>query len=380
MINFYFFNSIIIILIFSLSKEINQIKFRELINYKNENNNINYLRNLELNLNNKTNVNDKNNNIILCNIKNCEKCEESNICLKCKNNYKLQNNHCYNTNCKIFGFCDYCDDFDCVQCIKGYQLNFGTCDKTVNDFKKKLILFILIPILLISFLIYLYIHIKIKNRKIIETGKVINLKHPQPGNYVILPETLGEDQQTTETFSKCSNLTQTNESTDDGDVKDCIVCGKKKIYAFADCGCGLCKIHWKYIKYNNYNEKINCRKHGTQLKSIVFSLDNKSNLKGNAVEKLGLKLCPVCKINNGTQSFNCECNMKICEKCFNDNVYILKYNQCPGCGMAYNPQKDEISGFRFGKKRSKGIKNLGEESSSEREKEKEDSKSMNSNI
>ena len=193
MINFYFFNSIIIILIFSLSKEINQIKFRELINYKNENNNINYLRNLELNLNNKTNVNDKNNNIILCNIKNCEKCEESNICLKCKNNYKLLNNHCYNTNCKIFGFCDYCDDFDCVQCIKGYQLNFGTCDKTVNDFKKKLILFILIPILLISFLIYLYIHIKIKNRKMIETGKVINLKHPQPGNYVILPETLGKN-------------------------------------------------------------------------------------------------------------------------------------------------------------------------------------------
>ena len=72
--------------------------------------------------------------------------------------------------------------------------------------------------------------------------------------------------------------------------------------------------------------------------------------------------------------------MKICEKCFNDNVYILKYNQCPGCGMAYNPQKDENSGFRFGKKRSKGIKNVGEESSSEREKEKEDSKSMNSNI
>ena len=71
-----------------------------------------------------------------------------------------------------------------------YQLNLGTCDKIVDDFKKKLILFILIPILLLSFLIYIYIRIKIKNRKIIETGKVINLKHPQPGNYIILPETL----------------------------------------------------------------------------------------------------------------------------------------------------------------------------------------------
>ena len=25
------------------------------------------------------------------------------------------------------------------------------------------------------------------------------------------------------------------------------------------------------------------------------------------------------------------------EKCFNDNVYFLKYNQCPGCGMPYIP-------------------------------------------
>ena len=134
---------------------------------------------------------------------------------------------------------------------------------------------------------------------------------------------------------------------------NCIVCGKKKIYAFADCGCGLCKIHWKYIKYNNYNEKINCRKHGTQLKSIIFSLDNQSNIKGHAVEKLGLKKCPICKLNNGTQSFNCKCNMKLCEKCFNEYVYILNYSQCPGCGMPYNPSKDSGSRFRFGKRKIK---------------------------
>ena len=33
--------------------------------------------------------------------------------------------------------------------------------------------------------------------------------------------------------------------------------------------------------------------------------------------------------------------MRVCEKCFNDNVYVFKYNQCPGCGMTYNPIKKE---------------------------------------
>ena len=343
-----YFKILIFILFISISKEINKI-----INANNINNN-NYLRKLDLTINNKTNNKEKlnPNNIKACNIKNCEKCEKTNKCIKCKNNYKLLDNHCYNTECKLFGFCDYCDEFDCLECIKGYKLNFGTCDKTINGTKKALIFSILIPILIISALIYLYFYIKNKNKNIIETGKVITLKHPKPGNYIILPETQREDQSTDSSFSKSSNLTHTNESTDDGDIKDCIVCGKKKIYAFADCGCGLCKEHWKYIKYNN-NEKINCRKHGTPLKSIIFSLDNKSTLKGNAVERLGLKLCPICKINNGTQSFNCDCNMKLCEKCFNDNVYILKYNQCLGCGQAYNPNKDGKSGFKFGKKKVK---------------------------
>jgi hypothetical protein len=63
--------------------------------------------------------------------------------------------------------------------------------------------------------------------------------------------------------------------------------------------------------------------------------------KGNALEKLGLVKCPICKIKYGTQSFNCGCHMKVCENCFNDNVYVFKYNQCPGCGMPYNPIKSK---------------------------------------
>lgn len=311
-----------------------------------------------------TTTNNSKEKIITCNIKHCYECDKPNKCIKCKKSFILLNNHCYNSNCQIFGFCDYCDDFDCIQCKKGYQLNFGTCDKEVNGFKKQIIFFVLIPIVIFAGLLYLYIYIKKRNRKIIETGKVINLKHPKPGNYIILPETFREEQ-SPESFSKSSNLTS-YESTDDGDINGCIVCGKKKVYAFGDCGCGLCKEHWRFIK-NGTNEKIMCRKHGTQLKSIIFSLDNISNLKGNAVDKLGLKKCPICKTNNGTQSFNCKCNMKLCEKCFNEYVYILKYTQCPGCGMDYNPNKDKGNGFRFGKKKIKDNNINNEESEIDRD-------------
>ena len=361
-------NIIILIITFLLitSKGINELISKNIIDTVKNNN---YLRQLD--------INNKNDTIISCNIKNCDQCDKTNKCINCKKNYKLLNNHCYNTKCQIFGYCDYCDEFDCIKCIKGYQLNFGTCDKTVNGLKKKLFFGILIPIITISALLYLYIYIKKKNKKIIETGKVINLKHPKPGNYIILPETLHEEQNT-DSFSKSSNITHTYESTKDSDVNDCncIVCGKKKIYAFGDCGCGLCKDHWKFIKNPN-NEKIICRKHGTQLKSIIFSLDNQSNLKGHAVERLGLKKCPICKLNNGTQSFNCKCNMKLCEKCFNEYVYILNYNQCPGCGMDYNPSKDKGSIFRFGKKRSR---EFSDDRISENEKEKDMTRSSGTKL
>lgn len=336
--------SILIIKIYA----INQSVEKNIIQRINNNNKI--LRKLEIVDSQNTTYNQiKLSNSLICNIKNCERCGKTNECLNCKVNYTLVDNHCYNTKCQIFGFCNYCDEFDCMECIEGYQLNFGTCDRKVNGYKKKLFFGILIPTLILSIIIYLYIHIKNKNKIIIETGKVINLKHPQPGNYIILPETFREEQNKSDSSSHSSGLTQLNETIENEEIKECIVCRKKKIYAFADCGCGLCKEHWNYIKNTN-SEKIVCRKHNTILRNIIFSLDNKTNIKGNAIDKLGLKICPVCKINNGTQSFNCECNMKICQKCFNDNVYILKYNQCPGCGLPYNSKKEKSSGFKFGKK------------------------------
>ena len=50
-----------------------------------------------------------------------------------------------------------------------------------------------------------------------------------------------------------------------------------------------------------------------------------------------VKICSVCKIEKGTLNFNCGCPSLLCSKCFNDNVYVFKFNKCPGCGKPFNP-------------------------------------------
>ncbi len=277
-----------------------------------------------------------------CNIKNCASCDEQGNCLKCKENQELVEGRCYSTECKIYGFCKYCDEFDCLKCNDGYQLNYGVCEVRVNDLQRKIFLFVVLPILIIGILTYLYCYCKKRARTNIETGKVLKFKHPKAGNYIIIiPKK--KDESLSENSSTSKSLTSTFENNVEKEKMElnvCVVCAKKKIYTFADCGCPLCLEHYKNIK--GEKESIICRNHNIQLtKNIIIQLGRKSNIKGNAVEKLGLSLCPVCKINYATQSFNCGCTMKICEKCFNDNVYVFKYNQCPGCGSPYVPKKEK---------------------------------------
>ena len=277
----------------------------------------------------------------LCNIKNCISCKNRNECSKCKEGYELSNHRCYSKECSVYGFCSFCDEYDCLKCNKGYRLHYGICDEQIHGFEKKLILGIGIPIIVISFLIYLYKLFKRRTRENIETGQILKSKHPRPGNYKILLPDSKNDIEFSMSKNSVTTTLENNSEKEKPESSTCIICGKKKIYTFADCGCALCMEHYKLIKSNK--ETVKCRIHLVNLsKNIIFQLDRKSQYKGNALEKLGLSLCPICKINQGTQSFNCGCNMRICEKCFNDNVYVLKYNQCPGCGKPYVPDKNNI--------------------------------------
>ena len=271
----------------------------------------------------------------------CLKYDEQNDCIKCKEGYELINKRCYNINCKVFGFCKYCDDYDCLKCQKGYRLKYGICDKKVIT-KKKIIVEIIIPIILIFLLIYCYIYKRKKTKERIETGQVIKLRHPKSGFYRMnfnldKYATNNTSEDIIDDFSQNKSLSSNPDMNENqsAEVNLCVVCGSKKTYAIADCGCSLCLVDYKMARSDK--EKIKCRIHNVFLSSNITFEMYKSNIKGNAVEKLGLSKCPICKINDGTQSFNCGCPMRVCEKCFNDNVYVLKYNQCPGCGAPYNP-------------------------------------------
>ena len=277
---------------------------------------------------------------VTCNIKYCLKCGKRNECVKCKNNYELVDKRCFSQKCEIFGFCKYCDEYDCLKCHKGYKLNFGICEIKERS-KKILILKICIPVIIIILIIYLYLYKKKKAREKIETGQVIKFNHPKSGFYRLNFDKYNTNSEEFQEFSQNKSLSSSNsDSTGDREspvVKVCVVCGNKKIYTIADCGCSICLDDYKIIK--GEKEKMKCRVHNVFLSSNISFEMYKSNIKGNAVEKLGLTKCPICKINDGTQSFNCGCPMKVCEKCFNDNVYVFKYNQCPGCGMPYVPIK-----------------------------------------
>ena len=274
--------------------------------------------------------------------KNCIKCLEKNECLKCREGFELIDKRCYRTSCDVFGFCKYCDDYDCLKCQRGYKLNYGICDKKVLS-KKILFVKIMVPIMVIILLIYYYLYRRKKAKEKIETGQVIKSRHPKSGFYHMNFEKYFQNTSSEENLSNSSQNKSLSSSVSDpsetqsAEVNYCVVCGSKKTYGIADCGCSLCLEDFKLARSDK--EKIKCRIHNVFLSANITFEIYKSNIKGNAVERLGLSKCPICKINDGTQSFNCGCPMRVCEKCFNDNVYVLKYNQCPGCGAPYIPLK-----------------------------------------
>ena len=201
----------------------------------------------------------------------------------------------------------------------------------------------MVPIMVIILLIYYYLYRRKKAKEKIETGQVIKSRHPKSGFYHMNFEKYFQNTSSEENLSNSSQNKSLSSSVSDpsetqsAEVNYCVVCGSKKTYGIADCGCSLCLEDFKLARSDK--EKIKCRIHNVFLSANITFEIYKSNIKGNAVERLGLSKCPICKINDGTQSFNCGCPMKVCEKCFNDNVYVLKYNQCPGCGAPYIPLK-----------------------------------------
>jgi hypothetical protein len=122
----------------------------------------------------------------------------------------------------------------------------------------------------------------------------------------------------------------------------CVICNKKEIYSIRKCGCALCKEHT--FDKTNLEGNLLCPIHNISLnKGFVFQkinnklikIKNNEDYKNLLYYKEKYKICYICKENKGTCSFNCGCPVLLCNKCFNDNIYVFKLKKCPGCKKSY---------------------------------------------
>jgi uncharacterized membrane protein YciS (DUF1049 family) len=275
-----------------------------------------------------------------CFIQNCNYCSKKNQCEICKEGYKLKNSKCYNTECSIYGKCKYCTEFDCVYCEKGYKISYGFCEIDDSLYKIQIILGIIFPIIFCVSIIIICVFFYKKKKKIkfqkIYSAEIIKKKKTNDGQYIIINTTnvnnsgiisLNDDD-----FNNEKDKLNEKEKLNQNKLNHCILCDNS-IFSFSKCGCGLCKEHAFLVDYNEI-----CPIHKIPLEEkLVIKMEKKKLMKKKSFEDYkNVKICPVCKIEKGIVNFNCGCPCLLCNKCFNDNVYVFKFNKCPGCGKSYN--------------------------------------------
>ena len=286
-----------------------------------------------------------------CYVANCNYCASKDQCDQCKPGFELLNSKCYSTKCQIFRKCKYCTEFDCVHCEKGYKVSYGFCEIDENLFKLHILLGVILPIFILFIIILsCIIYCRRKKKKISQkviSADIVGQRKPTSGQYIII-NTTNINNSGTISFNDEKNESNTplgiinkikknvisskfKHNNSSGNINHCVLC-EKSIFSFSNCGCGLCKEH-------SLQKDQKCPIHNSLLEdNMVIKKEKKKLEKKNSHNEDDVKICPVCKIKNGTVSFNCGCPVLLCTKCFNDNVYVFKFNRCPGCNKPYDPK------------------------------------------
>ena len=285
-----------------------------------------------------------------CYVANCNYCASKDQCDQCKPGYELLNSKCNSTKCQIFTKCKYCTELDCVHCEKGYKISYGFCEIDENLFKLHILLGVILPLFIIFIIILSCIlYFKRRNKKISQkviSADIIGQRKPTSGQYIII-NTTNINNSGTISFSDDKTISSASiglinkikknvisskfKGNNNNNSNHCILC-EKSIFSFSTCGCGLCKEH-------SVERDQKCPIHNCLLEdNMVIKKEKKKKLekKNSNNSDDDVKMCPVCKIKNGTVSFNCGCPVLLCTKCFNDNVYVFKFNRCPGCNNPYD--------------------------------------------
>ena len=288
-----------------------------------------------------------------CYVANCNYCASKDQCDQCKPGYELLNSKCYNTQCQIFQRCKYCTELDCVHCEKGYRVSYGFCEIDETLFKLHIFLGVILPIFIITIIIISCIlYFKRRNKKISQkviSADIVGQRKTTSGQYIIINTTnitnsgtisFNDEKSVSSSpigiISKIkknviSSKFKGNNNNSNNNNKHCILC-EKSIFSFSTCGCGLCKEH-------SIEKDKKCPIHNCLLEdNLVIKKEKKKKLekKNSNNSDDDCKMCHFCKIKKGTVSFNCGCPVLLCTKCFNDNVYVFKFNRCPGCNKPIN--------------------------------------------
>ena len=291
-----------------------------------------------------------------CHIANCLECLTFNECKLCKPDFIFAENKCYLKECSIFGNqCKYCTEFDCVSCKKGYKISYGFCERDEYLAFLERFLGIILPIFLI-FVIFIFIIIFRKNKKKskqkIVKAEIIQKKRPSTGQYIIYNNTQNnnniiiknDEKKENENLNEDNNINKCNENEQFINIEDlrseyssgsnnCVICGKKKIFSFSICGCALCREH-------SIPQNLICPNHNIVLNRKLYIKKTFNDVEIIPIDKSKyVKLCSICNIEPATMDFNCDCPVKVCNKCFNDNVYIFNIKRCPGCNKEYVVEK-----------------------------------------
>ena len=285
-----------------------------------------------------------------CSVTNCLSCPLKNECEQCRPHYKLVNKKCYSTQCSMYGECQYCTEFDCVHCQKGYKVEYGYCEISDNIMRLEILFGVVLPLIITVALIILILMIRSRRKRIalkkVVSANMINEKRPANGQYIIINTTNINNNGTiniTNTHASEGSFTSPQSSKlneklekDKASVNSnsCVGCNSKNIYSFSPCGCGLCKEH------SANNSAITCPIHGVAVSdNLIIKKETKTLVRVKSEDKINqsekVKMCPVCKIAQGTMSFNCGCPVLLCDKCFHDNVFVFKFKRCPGCNKPY---------------------------------------------
>ena len=285
-----------------------------------------------------------------CFVANCNTCIRYNQCIQCRINYTLVGKQCLKDMCSIYGKCKYCNEYDCVYCNDGYELKYGYCMRTEDKVKYDILLGVVLPLCLILLLALVVIAIRRRRKrmaveKVISAGNIVGKKRLKNGQYVIFNSTNINNIATINigTTTSSTNMETSPKASMNASslfTSNCIVCASKKIYSFAQCVCALCKEHFED------DSKVVCSIHGVNVCGNMVIKKHKKHIKKIKEKEMvtegnDVKMCPVCKIMTGTVSFNCGCPVLLCDKCFNDNVFVFKFNKCPGCNKPYSFKRRE---------------------------------------